>query len=63
LFLVAESGPTSFTFKDEEGNKFKLSIGAEVDCSCSPQTKDHCEHTLFVLLKKFRVDKNNPIAW
>lgn len=55
LFLVGQSGPLSFTFKDRLGNKIKTSIGANLKCSCSPGKNDHCIHTLYVLLKIFRV--------
>jgi len=27
LYLVSESGPTSFVFKDDDDNKFKVAIG------------------------------------
>lgn len=63
LFMVGQTGPLSFTFKDRLGNKYKTSIGAELKCSCSPARGDHCIHTLYVMLKIFRVSPKNPIIW
>lgn len=70
LYLVNEIGPTSFVFKDEHGNKFKVTafpkqvnIGLHLKCSCDVVENDHCIHTLYVLLKKYKVDENNPIIW
>ena len=34
LYLLAETGPSSFVFKDENENKLKVSIGREISCSC-----------------------------
>lgn len=61
--MVGQSGPLSFTFKDRLGNKIKTSIGADLRCSCSPTKNDHCIHTLYVLLKIFRLSPQNPIIW
>ena len=63
LFLVGQSGPLSFTFKDRLDNKYKTSIGADLKCSCSPNKNDHCIHTLYVLLKIFRLSPQNPVIW
>ena len=63
LFMVGQTGPLSFTFKDRLDNKYKTSIGPEVRCSCSPGRNDHCIHTLYVMLKVFKVSTQNPIIW
>jgi hypothetical protein len=55
LYLVHEIGPTSMVLKDENNNKFKVVIGDTVNCSCSVVKNDHCIHSLFVMLKKFKV--------
>lgn len=62
LYLVQEIGPTSFVFKDDDDDKFKVSIGPTISCSCS-KNFDHCEHTLYVMLKIFKRDKNDPLIW
>ena len=63
FFLVSESGPTSFTIKDSEGKKFKVSIGPKVSCSCKPKKNEHCVHTIFTFMKIFKVPCDNPIMW
>ena len=63
LFMVGQSGPLSFTFKDRLDHKYKTSIGADLKCSCSPNRHDHCIHTLYIMLKIFKVSPQNPIMW
>lgn len=63
LFMVGQSGPLSFTFKDRLGNKYKTSIGGDLKCSCSSNRNDHCIHTLYVMLKIFKVSPQNPVIW
>lgn len=63
LYLLQETGPTSFVFKDEGESKLRISIGREVVCSCSPNRKDHCIHTLYALLKVFKIPPENPLLW
>jgi len=63
LYLLNEIGPTSLVFKDENDNKFKVIIGNTVNCSCGVVKNDHCIHSLFVLLKKFKVAESHPILW
>jgi hypothetical protein len=41
----------------------QVSIGDKVTCSCGIVQNDHCIHTLYVLLKKFKVQPSNPIIW
>jgi len=62
LYLVQESGPTSFVFKDDADEKFKVSIGPTISCSCS-KSFDHCVHTFYVMLKIFKRDKEDPLIW
>lgn len=63
LFLVGQNGPLSFVFKDRLENKYKTTIGADIKCSCSTNKNDHCIHSLYVLLKIFKVSVQNPIIW
>lgn len=62
LYLVQEIGPTSFIFKDDFDNKFKVSIGPTISCSCS-KSNDHCIHTFYVMFKIFKRSKNDPLVW
>ena len=63
FFLVQESGPTSFALKDSEGKVIKVSLGSTHSCTCGGGRSEHCIHTLYVLLKIFRILPNNPIIW
>ena len=63
LYLLQENGPTSFIFKDELENKIKISIGSTITCSCASNKRDHCIHTLYVFLKIYKIDKENPLLW
>lgn len=57
-FQLSTIGPTAFIFRDEEGNKFKVIIGDPISCSCNKNFQapiKHCVHTLFVLLKIFKL--------
>ena len=57
LFLVGQSGPLFFTLKDRLENKYKKTIGTDIKCTCTPKKNDHCIHSLYVLLKIFKVDE------
>ena len=63
--MVHELGATTFEFKDDNQNKFKVQVGHILQCSCTKTQKsqEHCVHTLYVLQKIFKRDKNDPLLW
>lgn len=63
FFLVHESGVTSFVLKDEQGKSFKVSLGGTHSCTCGGGKTEHCIHTVYVLLKIFKVLVDNPLIW
>jgi len=64
LYLLSEIGPTQFLFKDNDSNKFKVSLGSIISCSCGANSaKEHCVHSIYVLIKKFKVALNSPILY
>ncbi|KAG2502192.1 hypothetical protein HYH03_000679 [Edaphochlamys debaryana] len=69
MFLVQRPGPTSFVVREEGSEvKRKVQIGSRISCSCSPvgssgTCREHCLHTLFVLVKVLRVPLSNPLLW
>lgn len=63
FFLVQETGPTNFVLKDDEQKIFKVKLGGTHSCTCGGGRQEHCLHTLYVLLKIFRVLPDNPISW
>jgi len=63
FFLVQENGPTKLTIEDENRRKFKIQIGGEIQCSCGGGRTEHCVHTIFSLLRIFKVDEADPLVW
>ncbi|CAG9319700.1 unnamed protein product [Blepharisma stoltei] len=63
FYLVQELGPTSFLLKDDNKISYRVSIGSTVQCSCRKTSPDHCIHTLYVLLKIFKLNPYNPLLW
>ena len=57
LYLVAEKGPLSFHFQDENSKKISINISDKINCSCSSSKKenDHCVHSMFVLNRIFKL--------
>lgn len=61
LYLIQENGPSSFQFKDDNDVKLKVSISHyEIFCSLC-KNNSHCEHTIYVMLKIFKLEKENPL--
>lgn len=63
MFLVNENGPTMLTLEDEKEKKFKIMIGSEIKCSCGGGELEHCVHTIFALLKIFKIKADDPKIW
>lgn len=66
IYILYQTGPTGFLLKEEgnaEQNKnFKVFLGDTHTCSCSvfKKEKDLCKHICWLLLKKFRIQRNDP---
>lgn len=63
FFLVSEDGPTKLTLEDQRRKKFKIVIGSEIQCSCGGGRSEHCVHTIFALIRIFKVDEADPLIW
>jgi len=66
LFILRNTGPTGFLLKQEEHEKeYKVCLGDPHTCTCHQFMKDRelCIHIIWVITKKFRVEKENPIVW
>lgn len=66
IYLLRETGPTGFLLKEDGlDKKFKVFLGDRHSCTCQNFTKEKelCIHILWVLLKKFRVPKENQIIF
>eukprot|EP00058_Branchiostoma_floridae_P001819 XP_002587307.1 hypothetical protein BRAFLDRAFT_129526 [Branchiostoma floridae] len=66
IYILREIGPTGFLLKEEgEAKKFKVLLGDPHTCTCPVFTKekDICKHICWVLLRKFRVARTNPVSF
>ena len=63
FYLVNENGPTKITIEDNNRKKFRISVGSEITCSCGGGKKEHCVHTIFALIRIFKVDEADPLIW
>ncbi|KAI3388322.1 hypothetical protein SNEBB_004680 [Seison nebaliae] len=65
FFIVRYNGPISFVLSDRN-KELKTSLGNIHYCSCSTfshNVDELCEHICWLLLKKFRIPKSNPLSW
>ncbi|XP_065826851.1 E3 ubiquitin-protein ligase ZSWIM2-like isoform X2 [Oscarella lobularis] len=66
IYLVHQKGPTGFILKEEQcERKHKVYLGDPHSCTCSTfiQERELCIHILWVILKKFRMPKENPLVY
>jgi len=66
FYILRETGPTGFLVKeDEHDKKLKVFLGDPNSCTCSTFMKERelCIHILWVLLRKFRIGKENPLVF
>ena len=66
IFILHQTGPTGFLLNEEGENKnFKVFLGDVHNCTCPvfKKEKDLCKHVCWVLLKKFRVLRSDPLSW
>ncbi|XP_025095547.1 E3 ubiquitin-protein ligase Zswim2-like isoform X2 [Pomacea canaliculata] len=66
LYILRQIGPTGFLLKEEgETKNVKVLLGDPHSCTCLSfhKEKDLCKHICWVLLKKFRVSKEDPLSW
>ncbi|XP_071959967.1 uncharacterized protein [Antedon mediterranea] len=66
IYILREMGPTGFLLKEEgEVKKFKVFLGDPNKCTCPVFSKerDLCKHICWVLLKKFRIPRQNPLTF
>ncbi|XP_063964802.1 E3 ubiquitin-protein ligase ZSWIM2-like [Lytechinus pictus] len=66
IYILRETGPTGFLLKEEgESKKVKVFLGDPHKCTCTTfrKEKDLCKHICWVLLKKFRLERNNELSY
>ncbi|KAL3318834.1 E3 ubiquitin-protein ligase Zswim2 [Cichlidogyrus casuarinus] len=64
FYLIRTIGPTGFLLKDG-AKSVKTFLGEEHSCECEnfKNDKDLCQHICWILLKRFKLNKNDPISW
>ena len=60
---MQENGPTKLTLEASNKKKYKISVGSEIYCSCGGGRTEHCVHTIYALLKIFRIEQTDPLIW
>ena len=60
---MQSSGPTTLTLEASNNKKYKIKIGGDIQCSCGGGRKEHCVHTIYAMLKIFRIDEGDPLLW
>lgn len=62
-YLVQENGPTKLTLEASNKKKYKISVGGDITCSCGGGRTEHCVHTIYALMKIFRIQEGDPLLW
>ena len=62
LYLVDQANIMDFTFKDRLHKVNKVHIGERVFCTCHDKL-EHCLHSIYVLLRIFKIPPDNPLLW
>ena len=64
FFLLARSGPTVFSVRDEAGKICKVTISNPHSCTCgSFSSSNLCIHQVFVLLKVLKIPQDHPLSY
>ncbi|TNV83538.1 hypothetical protein FGO68_gene6905 [Halteria grandinella] len=63
MYLVQETGPTKLVLEDAQHHKYKIQVGSDISCSCGGGKEEHCVHTIFAMLKIYRIGENDPMVW
>uniref|UniRef100_A0A3Q0KBH5 E3 ubiquitin-protein ligase ZSWIM2 n=1 Tax=Schistosoma mansoni TaxID=6183 RepID=A0A3Q0KBH5_SCHMA len=65
LYILKQYGPTFYLLQDGLKQKYKVQLGDVHTCSCGNFTKNRelCVHLCWMLIRRFKVDPNNPVSW
>lgn len=67
IYFLSRSGPTGFVVKEEgaQSRSFKVLLGSRQSCTCPVFLRENelCIHILWVMLKKLRVPRDNPLVY
>ncbi|CAH8512495.1 E3 ubiquitin-protein ligase Zswim2 [Schistosoma haematobium] len=65
LYILKQYGPTFYLLQDGSKQKYKVQLGDVHTCSCGDFTKSRelCVHLCWILIRRFKVDPNNPVSW
>lgn len=62
LFLIARTGPTVFSVRDENNQTYKVILGNPNTCQCTPNGVC-CVHILYCLIKVLKITKDHPLCY
>lgn len=51
------------TLEASNGKKYKIQFGSECSCSCGGGRTEHCVHTIYTMLKIFKIDEGDPLLF
>ncbi|CAH8843676.1 unnamed protein product [Trichobilharzia szidati] len=65
IYIIKQYGPTFYLLQDDTEEKYKVHLGDVHTCSCNDFMKSNelCIHLCWLLMKRFKVDPNNPVSW
>ena len=64
LYLLARTGPTVFSVRDEEEKIYKISIGNPHGCTCGLHNSENlCIHLMYILLKVLKVPATHELSY
>lgn len=66
IFLLRETGPTSFVLKEDDVEKrVRVTLGDPHTCTCDVFRRESvpCKHICWIILKKFKWPRNNELAF
>jgi len=64
FYLLARTGPTVFSIKDDTEKVYKISVGNPHGCSCGLHSSENlCIHMMYVLLKVLKVPATHELSY
>ena len=59
LYLLHKYAPNEFLLEDPMNNQHRVKLAVEISCTCHSGNLGHCIHTLYVLLRIYKLPPAN----